>query len=100
MAYQIRVRAVGRMTDPKEFERIVVKRAPNGSLIELRDVGRAELGSESYGGKIRFNGIDVVGVGVQQLSNANALDVKRDVIPQIFHLPQPFPQALKSHIPS
>src|SRR5260221_8217815 len=98
MAYQISVRAVGRMTDSKEFERIVVKRAPDGSLIELRDVGRAELGSESYGGKIRFNGIDVVGVGVQQLSNANALDVERDVIAEMLRLQQRFPQGLKYQV--
>src|ERR1700732_3696465 len=37
-SYQISVRAVGRLTDPKEFEHIVVKRTANGSLIELRDV--------------------------------------------------------------
>ena len=98
MAYQISVRAVGRMTDPKEFERIVVKRAPDGSLIELRDLGRAELGSESYGGKIRFNGIDVVGVGVQQLSNANALDVERNVIAEMLRLQQHFPQGLKYQV--
>ena len=51
--YPIRVPAVGRLSDPKEFEHIVMKRTTgNGSLIELRDVGRAELGAESYGGRL------------------------------------------------
>ncbi|HLJ30356.1 MAG TPA: multidrug efflux RND transporter permease subunit [Candidatus Angelobacter sp.] len=97
-AYQISVRAVGRMTDPSEFERMVVKRAPDGSLIELRDVGRAELGSESYGGKIRYQGIDVVGLAVSQLSNANALDVERDALAELARLAQRFPPGLKYQI--
>ncbi len=96
--YQISVRAVGRMTDPTEFDRIVIKRFPDGSLVQLRDVGRAELGSENYGGKIRYQGIDVVGVGVLQLSNANALDVDRAVTAELARLSQRFPTGLKYQI--
>jgi HAE1 family hydrophobic/amphiphilic exporter-1 len=96
--YQISVRAVGRMSDPKEFDRIVLKRSANGSLVQLRDVGRAEMGAESYGGKIRYNSIDVVGVGVLQLSNANALDVDRDVRAELVRLSQRFPPGLKYQI--
>src|SRR5688572_16248311 len=40
-AFQISVRAVGRLTDAKEFESIVLKRGRDGSLVQLRDVGRA-----------------------------------------------------------
>lgn len=97
-SYQISVRAVGRMSDPKEFERMVIKRMPDGTLIELRDVGRAELGSESYGGKIRYQGIDVVGFGVLQLSNANALDVEKNVIDELARLAQRFPPGLKYQV--
>ena len=46
--YQISVRAVGRLSVPKEFEAIVLKRAPDGSLVQVRDVGHADLGAESY----------------------------------------------------
>src|SRR5258707_3884206 len=74
-SYQISVRAVGRLSDPKEFEHIVIKRTSNGSLIELRDVGRAELGAESYGGQIRYKGQDPKGPGVVHLSHAHALPV-------------------------
>ena len=97
-AYQISVRAVGRLTDPKEFERIVVKRSPDGTLVLLRDVGRAELGAESYGGKIRYNGIDVVGMGVLQLSNANALEVDKLVRAEFLRLAQRFPRGLKYQV--
>src|SRR5437016_4667538 len=61
-SYQISVRAVGRLSDPQQFERIVVSRAQDGTLVQLRDIGRAELGAESYGGKLRYNGIDILRV--------------------------------------
>jgi HAE1 family hydrophobic/amphiphilic exporter-1 len=96
--YQISVRAVGRLTDPKEFERIIIKRAPDGSLIELRDVGRAELGAEGYGGSLRYKGRDIIGVGILQLSNANAIDVDRKVRAELERLAQRFPSGLKYQI--
>ncbi|HEY3769522.1 MAG TPA: multidrug efflux RND transporter permease subunit [Candidatus Angelobacter sp.] len=97
-AYQISVRAVGRLTDPKEFEHIVIKRSTTGSLVELRDVGRAELGAESYGGQLRYNGVDAMGLGVMQLSNANALQVRRDVQTEIDQLAKRFPPGLKYQV--
>jgi len=96
--YQISVRAVGRMTDPKEFEHMVIKRNKDGSLIELRDVGRAELGAESYGGQLRYNGVDAMGLGIQQLSNANALDVDSSVQAEMKELAKRFPPGLKYQV--
>jgi hydrophobic/amphiphilic exporter-1 (mainly G- bacteria), HAE1 family len=93
--YQISVRAVGRLTEPHEFERIVIKRAADGSLIQLRDIGRAELGAEDYSGQLRYNGVNAMGVGVLQLSNANALDVDRDVRAEVERLSKRFPPGLK-----
>src|SRR5216684_2329458 len=94
-AYQISVRAVGRLTEAREFEQIVISRSKDGSLVELRDVGRSELGAESYGGSIRYNGQNVVGVGVLQLSNANALDVEKKLLAELERLSQHFPTGLK-----
>ena len=50
---------------------------PTARSSQLRDVGRAELGAESYAGKLRYNGYEAMGIGVLQLSNANALDVDK-----------------------
>jgi hydrophobic/amphiphilic exporter-1 (mainly G- bacteria), HAE1 family len=83
------------MSDPREFDRLVVKRGADGSLVELRDVGRAELGSESYGGQLRYNGVNAMGLAVQQLSNANALDVDRAARAEVERLSQRFPPGLK-----
>ncbi|HET9363673.1 MAG TPA: efflux RND transporter permease subunit, partial [Candidatus Angelobacter sp.] len=96
--YQISVRAVGRLTTPEEFDHIIIKRATDGSLVELRDVGHAELGAESYGGQLRYNGVDAMGLGVMQLSNANALQVRRDVQTQMEELAKHFPAGLKYQV--
>ncbi len=96
--YQISVRAVGRLSDPKDFERIVVKRTTDGTLVALRDVGRAELGAESYGGSLRYNGNPITGFGVQQLSTANAMDVDREVRAELARLSQRFPPGLKYQV--
>jgi HAE1 family hydrophobic/amphiphilic exporter-1 len=72
--YQISVRAVGRLTEPSEFDNIILKTGNDGTLIRLKDVGRAELGAESYASNLRFNGHDAIGFGVTQLPGANALD--------------------------
>ncbi|HET9695448.1 MAG TPA: multidrug efflux RND transporter permease subunit [Terriglobales bacterium] len=97
-AFQISVRAAGRLTDPKEFEAIVLKRGPDGSLVQLRDVGHAELGAESYGSNLAFNGYPAIGIGVQQLTNANALDVDEGVRNEMARLAQTFPPGLKYQI--
>ncbi len=96
--FQISVRAAGRLSDPKEFESIILKRGTDGSLVQLRDVGRAELGAESYGSDLQFNGHRAIGLGVQQLSNANALDVDRDVRAELGRLSKTFPPGLKYQV--
>ncbi len=97
-SYQISVRAAGRLTTPKEFESIILKRGPDGSLVQLRDVGRAELGAESYDAELSYNGYGAMGLGVMQLSNANALEVDKLVRAELQRLSKQFPPGLKYQI--
>jgi len=97
-AYQIPVRVVGRLTDPVQFNNIVIKNTPAG-IVLLKDVGRAQLGAETYSTDLRYNGLDAVGVGVQQLSNANALQVDRDAKAVLDQLAKSFPPDFQYVIP-
>ncbi len=92
--YQITVNAVGRLTDPAQFDGIIVKNTENG-IVLLKDIGHAELGAESYSTKLKYSGHSAVGVGVQQLSNANALDVDRQARAALAQLSRQFPPGLK-----
>jgi hydrophobic/amphiphilic exporter-1 (mainly G- bacteria), HAE1 family len=93
--YQISVRAIGRLTEPAEFDNIILKTGAGGTLVRLRDVGRAELGAENYSQGLRFNGHDAVGLGLTQLPNANALDVDRAAKAELARLAKNFPPGMK-----
>jgi HAE1 family hydrophobic/amphiphilic exporter-1 len=93
-AFQISVRAVGRLSEPREFENVIVKAATDGTLVRLEDVGRVELGAEDYGSVLQFNGHEAVGIGITQLSNANALEVDRAALAELDRLAQRFPPGM------
>src|SRR6267143_580248 len=92
--YQISVRAVGRLSEPTQFDNIILKTNGDGTLVRLKDVGRAELGAEDYSSDLQYNGQDAIGVGVTQLSTANALDVDRRAIAELERLSKRFPPGM------
>jgi HAE1 family hydrophobic/amphiphilic exporter-1 len=92
--YQISVRAVGRLSEPAQFDNIILKTNSDGTLVRLRDVGHAELGAESYANDLQFNGQDAIGMAVTQLSTANALDVDRKAIAEMDRLSKSFPPGM------
>ena len=96
-AFQISVRAVGRLSEPGEFENIIIKATPD-TAVRLRDVGRVELGAEDYASSMQFNGQDAVGMGITQLSDANALEVDRAAIAELERLAQRFPPGMKYRV--
>ena len=99
-AYQMAVRVVGRLSDPTQFDNIVLKNQPgaaagNGAgLVLLRDVGYAKLGAENYATSLKFSGGDAVGIGIEQLSTANALDVAKQCRKVLLDLKKNFPPGI------
>jgi HAE1 family hydrophobic/amphiphilic exporter-1 len=93
-AFQIPVRVVGRLSSPQEFDNIILKSSPNG-LVLLRDVGHSVVGAEDYSSSLKFSGHEAMGIGILQLSNANALDVDRQCKAALAQLAQSFPPGLE-----
>jgi HAE1 family hydrophobic/amphiphilic exporter-1 len=93
-AYQIPVRVVGRLASPEEFDKIIVKNASTG-LVLLKDVGHAAVGAEDYSSVLKYRGHEAMGIGVQQLSNANALEVDRNAKAVLAELAKSFPPGLQ-----
>jgi HAE1 family hydrophobic/amphiphilic exporter-1 len=96
--YQIDLRAISRLADASQFEDIVLKTDADGTLVKLKDVGRAELGAENYSSFLRFRGNDAVGLGIYQLPGSNALDVAREVKAEMKRLAPTFPPGLKYQV--
>ncbi len=92
--YQISVRAIGRLVEAAQFDEVVVKSLPDGTIVRLKDVGRAELGAESYSQLSRWRGKRAVGLGIQQLPGSNALDVKKKVDAAMAGLARGFPPGM------
>lgn len=92
--YQIPVRVVGRLSTPQQFDSIILKNTPNG-LVQLKDVGHAEVGAEDYSSTLEYGGRSAMGVAVQQLPTANALDVDRQAKAALQELSKHFPPGLE-----
>jgi HAE1 family hydrophobic/amphiphilic exporter-1 len=93
-SYQMSVRAVGRLKEPREFEEIILKSGAGGAMTKLKDVGRAELGAEDYNTLLRFNGTEAIGFGITPLPSANAMDVSRGVQEELKRLSEFFPPGM------
>ncbi|HEY8550111.1 MAG TPA: multidrug efflux RND transporter permease subunit [Vicinamibacterales bacterium] len=93
--FNMSVRAAGRLTEVDQFERVVVKAGSDGALVRVSDVGRVELGAETYSSNLRFLGLEASGVGIQLLPTANALEVFDGVMEEMRRLERNFPPGLE-----
>jgi HAE1 family hydrophobic/amphiphilic exporter-1 len=97
-SYQYTVRLPGRLQDASEFENLVIKVGDNGSLVRLKDVGRAELGSETYSFDVKTQENLAAGLLVYQLPGSNALDVATAVRERMAELESSFPPGYQADI--
>ncbi len=96
--YQIDLRALSRLQDVSEFEEIVLKTGSDGTLVKLKDVGRAELGAENYNSFLRYRGNEGVGIGIFQLPGSNALEVAKAVKAEMVRLREDFPPGMEYEV--
>src|SRR5499433_1475910 len=68
------VRAQGRLQSVDDFENVVVRAAPDGSIVRVRDVARVELGAQNYTFQGRLNGQPGTIIAIYQLPGSNAID--------------------------
>jgi hydrophobic/amphiphilic exporter-1 (mainly G- bacteria), HAE1 family len=96
--YQVDLRALSRFREPSEFEDMVIKPGQDGTLVKLKDVGRAELGAENYNTFLRFRGQEGVGIGIFPIPGSNALSVAKAVKEEMAKLARDFPPGLKYQV--
>jgi hydrophobic/amphiphilic exporter-1 (mainly G- bacteria), HAE1 family len=86
------VRAQGRLTSPEQFGDVIVREAPNGGTVRLKDVARVELGTQDYSLIARLNGKPSAAVAVYQLPGTNAVQTVEGVRKLMTQMKQRFPQ--------
>ncbi len=84
---------------PEEFANVPVRITPDGAVIRIRDIGRAELGTEFYDVEAYFNGKPAAGMAVRQAAGANALDTANAVKAKIAEMSRYFPPGMKAVYP-
>ena len=89
----------GRLSEPREFEDIILRANPDGSKLRLKDVARVELGSKDYEFVGRINGRQATLVGIFLLPGANALEVAENVVKTVDEFGRRFPAGLTYSVP-
>jgi multidrug efflux pump len=92
------VSAQSRLQTAEQFGAILLKTSANGATVNLRDVARMELGSESYKTVARFNGKPATGIAIKLASGANALETASLVNKKIEQLSKQFPAGMKADV--
>jgi hydrophobic/amphiphilic exporter-1 (mainly G- bacteria), HAE1 family len=86
------VLAQGRLTSPEQFENVIVREAPDGGTVRVKDVARVELGAQDYSIVSRLNGKPAIVIPVYQLPGSNAVQTAAGVRKLMAEMKQRFPQ--------
>jgi HAE1 family hydrophobic/amphiphilic exporter-1/multidrug efflux pump len=89
----------GRMSEVKEFEDMIVRAYPDGSMVRMRDIARVELGAQSYDLEGRWNGQPNAFLLTFLSPGANALETVKHVRQEVEKLSKSFPAGVSYDIP-
>jgi len=97
--FQYTVTVLGRLSDVQQFEEIIVKTGTGTQVTKLKDVGRIELGAQTYDQFNLKQGKPTANIGIYQLPGANALDVALQVTKTLDELSKKFPKGVQLDYP-
>jgi len=89
----------GRLTEVPEFEQLIVRALPDGSMVRLKDIARVELGAQSYDLEGRFKGRPTTFLITFLAPGANALDTGRRIRAEMAELSKIFPAGVHYDVP-
>ena len=98
ISFQYPVDVKGRLTEKEEFDNIIIRTLPGGSVLRLKDVARTEMGAKMYTSYSRRGGKPSTTMVVYQLPGANALDVANKINAFMAEAAKSFPPGLKYEV--
>jgi multidrug efflux pump subunit AcrB len=96
--FQLNLQTQGRLTTPEEFGAIVIRANPDGSVLQVKDVARIELGAQNQDTFSRLNGNPSVAIGIYLAPGANAITVSKAVNATLEKLRGRFPAGLQARV--
>ncbi len=97
-AFQVTLTTQGRLEDPREFERVIIKSTDDGRVVRVRDVARVEIGARSYVTNSYLNNKPAVALGIFQRPGSNALASAEEILSVVDELSQDFPPGLEYEV--
>jgi HAE1 family hydrophobic/amphiphilic exporter-1 len=98
-AFQYTLDVSGKLDSPEQFADVIVKTGGAGDITRIRDVGRVELGAQTYGQIFAVDDSPAAGLAIFLTPDANALDTGREVSAKMKALSAEFPQGIVYAIP-
>ena len=95
----IPITAQGRLSSASQFEEIVLRANPDGSIIRMKDVARVSLEASSYSTESGINGGNAAVLGIYMLPGANAMEVANNVKEAMKEISKTFPEGLEYNFP-
>ena len=78
----------------RRVRNVIVKTGNSGEITRIRDIGRVELGAQTYSQAFTLDGKPGAGMGIFQTPGANALEVEREILAKMQTLARKFPQGV------
>ncbi len=97
-AFQVTLTTQGRLEDPRQFGRVIVKSTDDGRVVRVRDVARVEIGARSYVTNSYLNNKPAVALGIFQRPGSNALASADEILTVVEELSQDFPSGLEYQV--
>lgn len=97
-AFQVTLTTQGRLEDPREFGRVIIKSTEDGRVVRVRDVARVEIGARSYVTNSYLNNKPAVALGIFQRPGSNALASAEEILGVVEELSDDFPPGLEYQV--
>ncbi|PZF71832.1 efflux RND transporter permease subunit [Taibaiella soli] len=85
----------GKRNTNEQYENIILKANPDGTIIRLKDVARVEFGSLSYASDTKIDGKQGIGIAVYQTAGSNANDIQIAINKLMEKASKSFPRGVK-----
>ena len=89
---QLNIQTKGRLNSVEDFENIVIRTNPDGSVLRLRDIARVALGAANLDRDTRLNGGPAAAIAIYQTPGANAINTLKEVRGRIEEAQKRFPE--------
>ncbi|WP_422081849.1 efflux RND transporter permease subunit [Ulvibacterium sp.] len=97
-AFEINIQTQGKLVTQEQFENIIIKAEENGRIVQLKDVGRVELGAQNYATKGYLGKDPAIAMPIYQQPGGNALETAAAIQDKVAELSENFPEDLEYKI--